>query len=452
MKLITLLLIAFLIRLLFLNQSLWMDEAISGVVVKNYDLSYIWNNFPLGDTHPPLYYILLKIWTSFFGFSDVALRMPSVIFGSLLVLVVFLISRALKIKNSLVPAFLTATSGLLIYYSQEARMYSLSTLLVSLVVYFFITRKFLYFSIASTILLATDYLPTSILLVFWIFVLFDKKRKEYLPRLIYAHIPVILFALYWYPTFKVQTQSTLGYLNTFPEWASVLGGADLKNITLTLIKFVIGRVSFESVILYGLISAFSISYWIFIMVTTGNKKNLLLWLWLLTPILFSFIGANFTPGFSYFRLLFCLPAFYLLLSSGIEGVYSPKIRSYLVVFAFGMNILTSGMYLFNSKFHREDWKSLVAFVESRIEEGEVVNVFYPEPFTPYVWYARSPEVVKVFSIENLKDVSSLYTLDYLMDLTDPTRKNFFELEKLGFRQESVYNFRGTGQVRYWKRY
>ena len=36
--------------------------------------------FFLSDFHPPLYYLVLKAWSSVFGYSEFSLRLPSVIF------------------------------------------------------------------------------------------------------------------------------------------------------------------------------------------------------------------------------------------------------------------------------------------------------------------------------------------------------------------------------------
>jgi hypothetical protein len=54
MNIIFIIVFAFVVRLISLSQSLWMDEAISATVVKNFDLGGIVNKFALGDTHPSL--------------------------------------------------------------------------------------------------------------------------------------------------------------------------------------------------------------------------------------------------------------------------------------------------------------------------------------------------------------------------------------------------------------
>ena len=96
LALISVFIFAFLIRLIALNQSLWLDEATTAKVVKTLSFTGIVTQFSPGDFHPPLYYLLMKFWTSIFGYSEIALRFPSVIFTLLTGLVVYRIGTLLK--------------------------------------------------------------------------------------------------------------------------------------------------------------------------------------------------------------------------------------------------------------------------------------------------------------------------------------------------------------------
>ena len=75
------LIFSFLLRIINLNQSLWLDEAIGALVVKDMNFIDIATKFAVADNHPPLYYLMLSLWTSIFGYSEISLRMPSVFFG-----------------------------------------------------------------------------------------------------------------------------------------------------------------------------------------------------------------------------------------------------------------------------------------------------------------------------------------------------------------------------------
>lgn len=48
------------------NSSLWYDEAFSGIMVRE-DLNGIFSIIAQDRVHPPLYYLLLKLWTAIWG-------------------------------------------------------------------------------------------------------------------------------------------------------------------------------------------------------------------------------------------------------------------------------------------------------------------------------------------------------------------------------------------------
>ncbi|MCL5961104.1 MAG: glycosyltransferase family 39 protein, partial [Chloroflexi bacterium] len=135
---LTILLIAFALRAYRIDgQSLWYDEGVS-VAMAPRDLLAIAVD-AAADIHPPLYYYLLHFWTAVFGTSEFAVRWLSLTFGVALVATVLLFrSRLLGDRVGLVAAFLTAISTLLIYYSQETRMYMQVAFFGSLSTYLFL--------------------------------------------------------------------------------------------------------------------------------------------------------------------------------------------------------------------------------------------------------------------------------------------------------------------------
>ena len=105
----TILIFAFLLRLISLNQSLWLDEATTALVAKMpiYDF---FTKFMPADFHPPLYYLVIRGWWLVVSGSEIALRLPSVVFGLLTIYFVYLIAKEIKLKYPLVPALFLATS------------------------------------------------------------------------------------------------------------------------------------------------------------------------------------------------------------------------------------------------------------------------------------------------------------------------------------------------------
>jgi len=122
-----LLFIGFGLRLAFLeHKSLWLDEAVTlskalappSVIITAHD-----------ETHPPLYYLFMHFWVML-GQSEALLRLPSVIFGTLAPPFLYGLSREwIGRGGALLATALLALAPLHIWYSQEARMYSLVPLL-----------------------------------------------------------------------------------------------------------------------------------------------------------------------------------------------------------------------------------------------------------------------------------------------------------------------------------
>ena len=75
------LLLAFILRLVNLNQSLWWDEAINIVYARSSDLWWFVTKYSVGDFHPPGWFASLLGWGYVYGSSEITNRLPSVIFG-----------------------------------------------------------------------------------------------------------------------------------------------------------------------------------------------------------------------------------------------------------------------------------------------------------------------------------------------------------------------------------
>ena len=104
--------------------SIWFDEAYSAYLTRYNlaDLTY----YTAIDVHPPLYYYLLKGWTTLFGSSVVVYRSLSICLGVLaLVLVYCLVKKLFSTKVASLATLLVAISPMFVRYGTETRMYML---------------------------------------------------------------------------------------------------------------------------------------------------------------------------------------------------------------------------------------------------------------------------------------------------------------------------------------
>ncbi|MBX7244880.1 MAG: glycosyltransferase family 39 protein [Candidatus Sumerlaeaceae bacterium] len=114
-------------------QSLWNDELSSWLRSSYPSWAAVMHQGAYPDTHPPLMYLILHGTIGILGDSPWALRLPAAIFGILAIPAVYrLASLPFGAGAGLVAAMLMALSRDPIYWSQEARSYSLLHLAVTI--------------------------------------------------------------------------------------------------------------------------------------------------------------------------------------------------------------------------------------------------------------------------------------------------------------------------------
>ncbi len=348
--LFSLLITSYLLRLISLNQSFWLDEAISANVIRNYSILDIITRFSPSDFHPPLFYLLLKTWSFVFGTSVVGLRLFSVTASVITGIFVYKISKLLFNKNvALWSTILLLVNPLFVYYSQELRMYSLVTLFLTISTYYFVAilksniinlKSVVIFNIFIFLSFLTFYGSIFYILTFYLILFFQKKYKS-----LFFLIPGFLLSLLLVsPLLYKQLFISRTPLKDVANWSLVLGKSNLKNILLIPLKFSFGRISFYPKLIYYLLSGF----WT-VFVFANIKKHKYLCPLFILPLVMAFIVSFKLPMLQYFRYLYLLPALSILLS-----------RSMFKQIILAGFVILSLLYLSAPAFHREDWKSLSA--------------------------------------------------------------------------------------------
>ena len=114
------------------SRPIWMDESFTYLVSKLPIRSIAFNQI---DNHPPLFYILQRLWYLLDPRVS-AVRVPAAICGSLAVVTTMLATSDLFSRRAgvIAGAFLALSTGH-IYFSQDARMYPLLSLGVSIAIW-----------------------------------------------------------------------------------------------------------------------------------------------------------------------------------------------------------------------------------------------------------------------------------------------------------------------------
>ncbi len=149
------------------QQSLWFDEAFAWNIVIQNDM------FPRirADTHPPLYYVVLRGWVMVASDSVLSLRYLSALISLLTVAFVYRVGIEISLLNrkfvpvaAILAALILALSDAEIFLAQETRNYSLYTCLATLSMWMYLRwqRKqkmsgLLLWSVSTAALMYTHY-------------------------------------------------------------------------------------------------------------------------------------------------------------------------------------------------------------------------------------------------------------------------------------------------------
>jgi len=351
------------------DESVWLDEAIS-IHNAQYSLS---ETFSIPEAHPPLYRILLSVIVTLFGVDIFWIRLFSVLCGVLAVLVTALMGSDLFDKPiGLIAATLIAFSPYHIYFSQEARMYSLFVLLSLLSIYSFIVlyrapenKKYWGLYILTTLLMIYTHLFGVFTVIaqsifFMVFMLLKGKQRTVLHWvcgqfiLLLLYIPVIVNTLQ--NSFQITRDFWREAFDPYLFELALSGGWPLN---LLLRVFLI----------FGLYVFFS--QW---KKLSSSKREdfILLMVWSIVPIvLVVVLELFFRPIYVARYLLFLLIPYYLIVAYGMG-----KMHKVLVVLMVALIILLSLSYVYDLRTEtvHEPWDDVSEHVRSIYLEGDRILV------------------------------------------------------------------------------
>ena len=380
------------------TQDIWGDEAFS------IDLSLR----PLpqvvagaADTHPPFYPLLLFFWLRLAGTSAFSTRLLSALVGTLVVPLLWALARRLDPKRPRLPwvaAILATVSPLLIYYSQETRMYELVTALALVSVYFTLrlipagTRNRMgrgtaiayWFSTAAA--LYTHYYAFFVLAAENLFVL-ARLRKDRKGLARWALLQLLLIAAY-VPWIVVQSSFLGSKASTrFEEW----GWQGIELIFgKTLLAFSNGLTTdFPIAQIAG--AAFFVTIALGILATVRGKRSAL-WLaptYMVVPVFIAWLVNPILPFFYERYVLLALPGFYLVAALGLDelGSRALPLAAGAVVIAVALNAYSLSNYYWNDAYAKGKYGQMMAFVTSHAQNGDALILNNPLQKPLFKYYA-----------------------------------------------------------------
>ena len=152
-------------------QSFYSDETVTAELMRM-DFGGMLSQLSVSESAPPLYYILAWIWGQAFGTGEVGLRSLSALAGTAVVPVAYFAGARLRTPRvGLIIAALAAVNPMLVWFSQEARVYSLFTLVAALSFLAFVSalrdprpRTILLWGLASAIAIPVHYFAAFVII------------------------------------------------------------------------------------------------------------------------------------------------------------------------------------------------------------------------------------------------------------------------------------------------
>lgn len=358
--------------------------------------------------HPPVYNVSLWLWFNIFGFTEFSGRSFSAFTGSLSIIAIYFLGKEVANKNvGIYAALLVSINYFLVYFSQEARSYSLMFLLaVMSYLYLFKalrTQKKLdvsFYILFTILLIYTHYfgffLAGSQFFIFLYYFILEKNRKQLIKiGLVTAiiigasTIPILYYILNnsseissermaWCPA--PTADFFISYFRTY--FASRYLSMVFFALLLYLIIIMYLKKSTNIKIIVSLIIWIVISYFL------PYIKSILS-----DPIL--------TPRYT----IGVLPAIIVMIAMAINAIQNNKIRNGVLALIIFLSLFHFIRHEYYVKPLKEEWKKVTQHVIKDVDN-------YPI-YTEYIGFMNTGHYNTYFKIlESNKKALSIEALSY----------------------------------------
>lgn len=395
------------------SASFWFDETFS-VWIARRSLGDLFAAVRQ-DSHPPLYMLLLHYWL-YLGQSDTFIRLLSALCSTLTIPVMYLLGRRIASSDlGLLAALILAVSPFNVLFGQEARMYALLTLLVSLSMYFLarlITHRpravdwlgFVVFTAAAMLTHNTAvFLPVGANIYVLGRYLTQLVRRPcrhkgsmspqvqeaetaigslsagFLRNWIFAQLGILLILSPWLPAFIEQSiRVDQSWWIPAPTMRSVYDTWwELSSACAPHAK------AYDIVIpaLFGALATLGILYF-----RRQPRWCCFLVILALSPFVGELLVSLRRPIFLARTLLWFTIPYGLLLAAGLLQLR----RRVLVLGALSLVLVTNGLSLrhYFVNYHKEQWREATAYVCERADDDDIVLLNAPYVDIAFDYYHR----------------------------------------------------------------
>lgn len=384
------------------RQSLWFDE-IDVVVRAQRPFSQVLHTFVAAGENGPFYNVLLALWVRAFGISETAVRLPSALAGVLAIPLIYLLGRRLAGRAvGLLAAGLLAISPYHVWYSQEAKMYSIVVLLAlassyALVealesnrrlwwaLYVLATSLMFYNHVATVLVFVAQSLYAVATVRSW-----PGRRRSWLVAVALLTLPYLPIALW---ALKVISGGA-------PTWQPHARLWDALRIFAT--KFALNRypdlaIEARAALLYALLAGLGVA------VLAARERRRRWWLFLLllsvVPVVGLWLVSLRQSVFADRYAMVALPAYLVLVAVAVVWLIRRRVLWPLSLVVIALLLIYAWGPLRDvnrtSSQQKEDWRDGFAWVAARAQPGDEILIDPGYMLNLYAYYAqRQPSLVE----------------------------------------------------------
>jgi uncharacterized membrane protein len=357
------------------SESAWIDEAYSIELAKHSVVEILKGT--AADQHPPLYYLLLRLWL-IFGSGVTYARLLSVIIGVINVgQVLHFGKKSAGIAIGLLGGLLVAVSPMHVWYSQEIRMYILlvSLTTASTTALWWALRgnqiyRWILFCLFSTLALYTHYFAAFVLLAQGIWVLNWVWKQRAKRSLWYWIGSVVATGILFLPWLPVAINQTRLHTMTWVESPTL----NVIRVTLLRLIFGIAVLPWPDLLLWivtGILLALFIwSIKNFLSISSENNRSYFyIANWAVIPFVSISIIALIYPVYQFKQYLIVLPPI-LLLAAWISYSLPRKAGiATIIVLLISATVSLTYQQIYLTK---DDWKGAANFIDHNSSTGDII--------------------------------------------------------------------------------
>jgi 4-amino-4-deoxy-L-arabinose transferase-like glycosyltransferase len=367
-------------------KSLWQDEP-AMVAIARMSLPHFVRVWWYGEaSFQSVYFLLMRGWIHL-GSSEAWIRLPAALFGIAAIPLIYLVARKLVgSRPALASAALLAFSSTHVYYSQEARTYTMTILLVLLSSWFFVQaveqgreKDWIAWTIFSVLAVYGHYFA-SLVMVAQACSLFLCKKPAPWKRMVLHALLILAMAMPGMTyVFRTSPEFLTGALNVKPtpkqllHLALFLGGSGEKLVLATILWAAGVRAIWRE----RLGRAEAEIFW----------RGMLVLLWAVLPIFLVAVVSLHYPVFVQRYMIFSLPAALMLAGRGMSALPKRNLGRWLVVVLCAASMVN---IVLGYRKPREDWRGATDSIIRSAAPGDALLIypFYARPGFDYYYDLR----------------------------------------------------------------